>query len=45
LNADAVDIIAKETANINALLVHYSTDYVFDGSGSHFDVRMKKLDH
>lgn len=36
LNADAVDIIAKETANINALLVHYSTDYVFDGSGSHF---------
>ena len=27
-------MIAKEAAALGALLVHYSTDYVFDGSGS-----------
>jgi len=31
-NASAVAIIAREAKKINALFVHYSTDYVFDGS-------------
>lgn len=35
LNAESVAVLAKETAQIGALLVHYSTDYVFDGSGQH----------
>jgi dTDP-4-dehydrorhamnose reductase len=33
INADALAVIAKETKELNALLIHYSTDYVFDGSG------------
>ena len=33
INALAVAILAKEAKHINAWLVHYSTDYVFDGSG------------
>lgn len=36
LNADSVEVIAKESAKLGALLVHYSTDYVFNGAGSHF---------
>lgn len=32
INADAPAIIAEEAKNIGAGLVHYSTDYVFDGS-------------
>lgn len=32
VNSTAPGIIAEEAARINALLVHYSTDYVFDGS-------------
>ena len=32
VNADAPGIMAEEAKNIGALLVHYSTDYVFDGS-------------
>ncbi|WP_312972235.1 dTDP-4-dehydrorhamnose reductase [Atlantibacter sp.] len=36
INAESVAVIAKETANIGALLIHYSTDYVFDGQGSHY---------
>lgn len=31
INADAVRILAEEALRLNALLVHYSTDYVFDG--------------
>lgn len=31
INADAVAVMAGEAAALNALLVHYSTDYVFDG--------------
>ena len=31
INAIAPDIIAHEAKKIGALLVHYSTDYVFDG--------------
>lgn len=32
INAEAVALMAKAAAERNALLVHYSTDYVFDGS-------------
>ena len=34
INAHAVGAIAQIAAKLNALLVHYSTDYVFDGAGS-----------
>lgn len=33
LNATAPGVLAREAAALDALLVHYSTDYVFDGSG------------
>ncbi|EHQ8971477.1 dTDP-4-dehydrorhamnose reductase [Escherichia coli] len=36
LNADSVAVIAKESAALGALLVHYSTDYVFNGEGTHY---------
>lgn len=32
VNADAVGEIAREAKNLGALLVHFSTDYVFDGN-------------
>ena len=32
VNADAPAILAEEAKKLNAALVHYSTDYVFDGS-------------
>lgn len=31
INAEAVRVLAEEAHRINAWLVHYSTDYVFDG--------------
>lgn len=34
INAEAPAVLAREAAVLGALLVHYSTDYVFDGSGS-----------
>lgn len=34
LNATTPGLVAEEAAKLGALLVHYSTDYVFDGSGS-----------
>ena len=34
LNALAPGVLAQEAAQLGALLVHYSTDYVFDGSGT-----------
>ena len=34
INAEAPAVLAKAAAAIGALLVHYSTDYVFDGSGN-----------
>jgi dTDP-4-dehydrorhamnose reductase len=35
LNATSPGVVAEEAASLKALLLHYSTDYVFDGSGSH----------
>jgi dTDP-4-dehydrorhamnose reductase len=32
INADAPAVLAEEARRVSALLVHYSTDYVFDGS-------------
>lgn len=34
INTVAPGVIAEAAASIGALLIHYSTDYVFDGSGS-----------
>jgi len=34
LNATTPGLLAEEAARLGAWLVHYSTDYVFDGSGS-----------
>lgn len=34
INEQAPQVLAEEALKIGALLVHYSTDYVFDGSGS-----------
>ncbi|HEX4021797.1 MAG TPA: dTDP-4-dehydrorhamnose reductase [Acidobacteriaceae bacterium] len=32
INADAVAILAEEAKNLGAAVIHYSTDYVFDGA-------------
>ena len=32
VNGTAVGVIAEEARRLNALLIHYSTDYVFDGA-------------
>lgn len=34
VNAESVDVLARCAAECGAMLVHYSTDYVFDGSGT-----------
>ena len=34
INGEAVEVIAKEAEKLGAILVHYSTDYVFNGNGS-----------
>ncbi|MDE9461679.1 dTDP-4-dehydrorhamnose reductase [Xenorhabdus bovienii] len=33
LNSHSVEAVAKEAQKLGAWLIHYSTDYVFDGSG------------
>jgi dTDP-4-dehydrorhamnose reductase len=35
LNTDAPAALAKAAKQVGAWLVHYSTDYIFDGSGTH----------
>jgi dTDP-4-dehydrorhamnose reductase len=34
VNALAAQVLAEEAVKLDALLVHYSTDYVFDGTGT-----------
>jgi dTDP-4-dehydrorhamnose reductase len=34
INATSVAVLAEEAKSLNSWLVHYSTDYVFDGAGS-----------
>jgi dTDP-4-dehydrorhamnose reductase len=34
INAEAPGVLARAAVRTGALLVHYSTDYVFDGSGN-----------
>lgn len=41
INALAPGVLAREAQRMGAYLVHYSTDYVFDGSGQH---RWKETD-
>ena len=41
LNALAPEVLAQEAQRANAWLIHYSTDYVFDGSG---DVPWRETD-
>lgn len=36
INSEAVKVLAQSAQKIDALLVHYSTDYVFSGEGEHF---------
>ncbi|WP_265495198.1 dTDP-4-dehydrorhamnose reductase [Providencia heimbachae] len=36
INGEAVKVIANGAQKIDSLLIHYSTDYVFDGKGKHF---------
>lgn len=36
INNNAVEVLAKESAKLDALFVHFSTDYVFDGEGDHY---------
>jgi len=35
INAKAPEVLAEEAARVSSLLVHYSTDYVFDGTKPH----------
>jgi len=34
INTDSPSVMAEEAASLNALMVHYSTDYVYDGNSA-----------
>jgi dTDP-4-dehydrorhamnose reductase len=36
VNAEAPGVIASAAAEVGAAVIHYSTDYIFDGSGTHY---------
>ncbi len=36
INADSLEIICKEAKKINALVIHFSTDFIFDGKKKTF---------
>jgi dTDP-4-dehydrorhamnose reductase len=42
LNDRGVAVLAEESAKLGALMVHYSTDYVFDGQGATIVWKMRR---
>lgn len=42
INSKAVELLANETKRLNAWLLHYSTDYIFDGTKSGLYVETDK---
>jgi len=44
VNAQAPGILAEEAKKIGAILIHYSTDYVFDGEGEHKQTELEETD-
>ena len=45
INAKAVGLLAKEAKQLDALLIHYSTDYVFDGTKTKAYTETDKTNH
>ncbi len=42
LNDKGVAVLAAESAKLGALMVHYSTDYVFDGAAAIIAGKMRQ---